>query len=397
MRRLFILAACAVVMATTMAPASAISDEDLRQLRLRLQGALGELETATWDRRIATDTAGLVQFEYDKLVVDAETARAEQEALARSAGMRSLSLFTGDRNGSWWERTIGRRYLASVLEADGALALAKADEVTEIEANLEFLAAEIETFRAAAIEAGERIAEWDQEVARLDAAYSALGAAYEAEVQFNATTTTTAPVTTTTTVPPPTTTVAPPTTVATTTTTVVPDTTTTTANSGTTATTVAAGTTTTTTGSPAPTTTTTTPPVPVGGLVCPVQGPHHFRDSWGDPRSGGRTHTGVDMMADRGTPLVAIESGTVGRLGDGGLGGITVWLVGDSGTEYYYAHMNGWAPGLAEGQRIDVGGSLGTVGSTGNAPDEWPHLHFEMHPGGGDAINPYPTVDAICR
>ncbi|MDH3539065.1 MAG: M23 family metallopeptidase [Acidimicrobiia bacterium] len=395
MRRLFILAACAVVMATTMAPASAISDEDLRQLRLELQGALGELETATWDRRIATDTAGLVQFEYDKLAVDVETARADREARARSAGLRSLSFFTGDRNGSWWERTIGRRYLASALEADGALALAKADEVTEIEANLEFLAAEIETFRAAAIEAEERITEWDQEVARLDAAYSALAAAYEAEVQFNATTTTTAP-TTTTTVPPPTTTVAPPTTVATTTTTVVRDATTTTTDSGTTTTTMAAGTTTTTTGSPAPTTTTTTPPVPVGGLVCPVQGPHHFRDSWGDPRSGSRTHTGVDMMADRGTPLVAIETGTVGRLGDGGLGGITVWLIGDSGTEYYYAHMNGWAPGLSQGQRIDVGGPLGTVGSTGNAPDEWPHLHFEMHPGGGDAINPYPTVDAIC-
>ncbi len=102
------------------------------------------------------------------------------------------------------------------------------------------------------------------------------------------------------------------------------------------------------------------------------------------------------MMADRGTPLVAIESGTVGRLRDGGLGGITVWLLGDTGAEYYYAHMDAWAPGLAQGQRIDVGGPLGTVGSTGNAPDEWPHLHLEIHPGGGDAINPYPTVSTIC-
>ena len=102
------------------------------------------------------------------------------------------------------------------------------------------------------------------------------------------------------------------------------------------------------------------------------------------------------MMADRGTPLVAIESGTVGRLADGGLGGITVWLLGDSGAEYYYAHLNGWAPGLAQGQRVEPGAPLGTVGSTGNAPDAWPHLHFEIHPDGGEAVNPFPTVDTIC-
>ena len=344
MRRLFILAACAVVMATTMAPASAISDEDLRELRLELQGALGELETATWDRRIAADTVGLVQFEYDELAGDAETALADQEALTRSAGIRSMALFTGDRGGSWSERAIGSRYLESALLADSAVTTTKAGEVTLVRANLDFLAAEIETYVAAEVEAVSRVVEWEEEVGRLDAAYTALAAAYEAELQFNATTTTTTVPVTTTTAPPTTTTTAPPittTTVATTTTTVA---------TGTTTTTVAPGpTTTTTTVAPPPTTTTTTPPIPVGGLVCPVQGPHHFRDSWGAPRSGGRTHKGVDMMADRGTPLVAIESGTVGRLRDGGLGGITVWLIGDSGTEYYYAHMNGWAPGLAPG------------------------------------------------
>lgn len=127
-----------------------------------------------------------------------------------------------------------------------------------------------------------------------------------------------------------------------------------------------------------------------------MQGPHHFRDTWGAPRSGGRTHQGVDMMADRGTPLVAIESGTVGWLRDGGLGGITVWFYGDSGNQYFYAHLDAWADGLAEGQNVGAGASLGTVGSTGNAPDAYPHLHFEIHPGGGAAVNPFPTVDAIC-
>ncbi|NNC90938.1 MAG: M23 family metallopeptidase [Acidimicrobiia bacterium] len=380
------------MMATTMAPASAISDEDLRLLRLELQDALGELEAATWDRRIAADTIGLVQFEYDELAVDAETATAEQVALTASAGVRSLALFTGDASGSWSDRAIGRRYLEWALAADRDIALAKAEEVTRVRSNLDFLAAEIETYATAETEAEARVVEWEEEVVRLDTAYGVLADAYEAEIQYNATTTTTTvPVTTTTAAPATTTTASP-----TSTTTTAPPATTTTVATGTTTTTVTPGTTTTTL-APPPTTTTTTPPVPVGGLVCPVQGPHHFRDSWGAPRSGGRTHQGVDMMADRGTPLVAIESGTVARLRDGGLGGITVWLIGDSGSEYYYAHMNGWAPGLAQGQRVDVGGSLGTVGSTGNAPEEWPHLHFEIHPGGGDAINPYPTVDAICR
>ena len=101
-------------------------------------------------------------------------------------------------------------------------------------------------------------------------------------------------------------------------------------------------------------------------------------------------------MADRGTPLVAIESGTLGRLRDGGLGGITIWFYGDSGDQYYYAHLDDWAPGVAQGQHVEVGTLVGFVGSTGNAPDAYPHNHFEIHPGGGAAINPYPTVAALC-
>jgi len=149
------------------------------------------------------------------------------------------------------------------------------------------------------------------------------------------------------------------------------------------------------------TTTTTEPPTsttqpPPAAMVCPVNGAVSFTDTWGDPRSGGRTHQGVDMIASRGTPLVALEAGTVKRMRNGGLGGITVTLTGVSGDEYYYAHMNGWASGLSVGQSLAVGGLLGYVGNTGNAQYTIPHLHFEFHPGGGAPVNPYPLVAGLC-
>ena len=393
MRRTVFLVTAILMLAAMAAPATAVTDEELYDLRLELQSALGELETASWDRRIAADTIGLVQFEHNELSLDADVVRAEYEGLLGSAAERSLVLFAGDREASWSERAIGHRYLEASLAADSERMMAQTEVMAQISSDLDYLTGEIESFVEAEVEATVRIAELEIEVTELDHQYTTLAAAYEAEVQFNATTTTTtvAPATTTTTRPP-----------ATTTTTTTPATTTTVPSSSTTTTTtIGSGTTTsttrpTTTTTVAPTTTTTAPPIPVGGLVCPVQGPHHFRDTWGAPRSGGRTHKGVDMMADRGIPLVAIEAGTVGRLSNGGLGGITVWLLGDSGTEYYYAHMDAWASGLAQGQRVAIGGSLGTIGSTGNAPDEWPHLHFEVHPNGGNAVNPFPTVDAIC-
>lgn len=168
---------------------------------------------------------------------------------------------------------------------------------------------------------------------------------------------------------------------------------TTTTTGGETTTTEAPDTSTTTTTEPPPPTTTTQPPA---SMVCPVNGAVSFTDTWGDPRSGGRTHQGVDMIASRGTPLVAIEAGTVKRMRNGGLGGITVTLRGVSGDEYYYAHLDGWASGLSVGQSLSVGQLLGYVGNTGNAQYTIPHLHFEIAPGGGAAVNPYPIVAALC-
>jgi septal ring factor EnvC (AmiA/AmiB activator) len=145
-------------------------------------------------------------------------------------------------------------------------------------------------------------------------------------------------------------------------------------------------------------TTTTTPPAPSGGggLVCPVNGATSFTDTWGAPRSGGRAHRGVDMMSARGTPLVAIEAGSILRLSSSSLGGITLYLKGNSGDVYYYAHMDAYAPGMSSGLAVTAGQNVGTVGSSGNAAYSAPHLHFEFHPGGGGAVNPTPLVRSLC-
>jgi murein DD-endopeptidase MepM/ murein hydrolase activator NlpD len=131
-------------------------------------------------------------------------------------------------------------------------------------------------------------------------------------------------------------------------------------------------------------------------MACPVVGPVSFSDDWGAPRSDGRTHEGNDLVAPSGTPLVAIESGVVDQTTDveQGLGGIAIWLRGDSGTRYYYAHNS--ANVAHVGDRVVVGHVIAYVGNTGNARASVPHLHFEIHPGGGEAVNPYPAVARIC-
>jgi murein DD-endopeptidase MepM/ murein hydrolase activator NlpD len=150
-----------------------------------------------------------------------------------------------------------------------------------------------------------------------------------------------------------------------------------------------------TTTGPSATTTTTTPSVPDGEGVCPVAGAVSFTDSWGDPRSGGRSHKGVDLIAARGTPAVAVYSGKIRRTSNSTLGGLSVYFISDAGDLYYYAHLDSFGD-ISSGQHVPAGYVVGYVGSTGNAPDWLPHVHWEYHPGGGSAVNPYPLAKKLC-
>jgi len=151
-----------------------------------------------------------------------------------------------------------------------------------------------------------------------------------------------------------------------------------------------------TTSPPATSPPATSAPAPSGGGgVCPVAGAVSFTDSWGAPRSGGRSHKGVDMIAARGVPIVAIFSGRVQRTSNSSLGGKSVYFVSDAGDMYYYAHLDDFGD-ISSGQSVPAGYVLGYNGSTGNAPSYLPHLHFEYHPGGGSAVNPYSLVRGLC-
>jgi murein DD-endopeptidase MepM/ murein hydrolase activator NlpD len=126
------------------------------------------------------------------------------------------------------------------------------------------------------------------------------------------------------------------------------------------------------------------------GFVFPVNGPHSYTNTWLAARSGGRQHKGTDIYAARGTALVACVSGTVIRASwNSGLGGTSIWIRGNNGTHYYYAHMDSIASGIRAGVSVKTGQYVGTVGDSGNARGGTCHLHFEVHPSGGAAVNPY--------
>lgn len=137
----------------------------------------------------------------------------------------------------------------------------------------------------------------------------------------------------------------------------------------------------------------------IHGFVFPVGDPHSFGDSFGAPRMMGtgyeHAHQGTDIMAPSGTPLLACERGIVTDMGSDVLGGTKLWLKGESGTYYYYAHLSSFAEGLTSGKIVEAGDIVGLVGDTGNARGGAPHLHFEIHPDGGMAVNPYPLLKVV--
>ena len=129
--------------------------------------------------------------------------------------------------------------------------------------------------------------------------------------------------------------------------------------------------------------------------IFPVAGEYSYFDDYGAPRGQGR-HQGIDIMADRGTPLVAVDDGSISKMTrtESGLGGIYIWLRRADGVQYYYAHMDSIAEGLAVGSRISVGQVVGAIGNTGDARSASPHVHFEIR-NAWTPINPYPHLQAV--
>jgi len=148
-----------------------------------------------------------------------------------------------------------------------------------------------------------------------------------------------------------------------------------------------------------PTAPATTIPTSSGAVTItqfPVQGACYFTDTYGAPRSGGRSHQGVDIIAASGKYLYAVDDGTLTKQylnAAGSLSGNGWRLTRADGTYFFYAHLSAFAPGMVVGSKVVAGQVIGFVGMTGNAGT--PHLHFEVHPGGGAAINPTPTVKRV--
>jgi murein DD-endopeptidase MepM/ murein hydrolase activator NlpD len=154
-----------------------------------------------------------------------------------------------------------------------------------------------------------------------------------------------------------------------------------------------------------PTTPTTYPPMSTNGspdaallarfpgAIFPVVGTFYYTDDWQAPRVG-HLHQGNDVFATYGSPAVAVQNGVITNMSTDGLGGNALHVLNDRGDYFYYAHFSAFAPGIADGVRVQAGQTIGYVGQSGNAQGTPPHLHFEVHPGGGTPTNPYPYLNA---
>ena len=145
-------------------------------------------------------------------------------------------------------------------------------------------------------------------------------------------------------------------------------------------------------------------------LLFPVVGTVSYTDDFGDPR-GALRHEGNDLLGDKRAPVVAVEAGTVKYWTTSASAGCMLYLYGESSTTYIYIHLNNdltmkndnrgkcvagmsYAPGMKEGDRVEAGEQVGFVGDSGDANGIHAHLHFEVHPKGGKAANPYPYLQA---
>jgi len=129
--------------------------------------------------------------------------------------------------------------------------------------------------------------------------------------------------------------------------------------------------------------------------VFPSQGRCSFVDSWHETRSGGRLHIGVDIIGPKGLAIYAVTDGAITKMygAESKLSGNALRLTTADATYFFYAHLDSFAPGISVGSVVKAGQIIGYMGNTGNAGTS--HLHFEVHPGGGDAVNPYPVIKAV--
>jgi murein DD-endopeptidase MepM/ murein hydrolase activator NlpD len=125
------------------------------------------------------------------------------------------------------------------------------------------------------------------------------------------------------------------------------------------------------------------------GYAFPVVGEHNFSNDWGAPRQDTGRHEGNDVFAEFGTPIVAVADGRLYRVGTRKVPGNRVWLRDHEGHRFFYAHLSDFAASAFNGAEVHAGEVIGFVGSTGDAEQTPPHLHFEVHLPDGTAINPF--------
>jgi len=130
------------------------------------------------------------------------------------------------------------------------------------------------------------------------------------------------------------------------------------------------------------------------GYAFPVHAGYSYSNDWGAPRERTGTHEGNDIFAATGTPVLAVADGRLFRVGTRKIPGNRVWLKSEQGDTLFYGHLSAFAEDARNGAEVEAGDVIGFVGSTGDAEQTPPHLHFEIHPRGGEATNPYPFLRA---